>query len=82
MTRLATPRTKRTPARKLLRSDLERSDSLWPHASSIDSLEEISQWLGTFSERLRVARKVERQRVAMVVQELEARYRVRRAELS
>jgi hypothetical protein len=48
----------------------------------VDSLEEISQWLGTFRERLRVARAEDRPRVAGVVEELEARYLIRRAELS
>jgi hypothetical protein len=49
---------------------------------ALDSLEEISTWLGTFRERLRQAGADERPGVAALVQELEARYRVRRAELS
>jgi hypothetical protein len=49
---------------------------------SIDSLEEISHWLGTFRERLRVSRSEDRAGVAAVVQQLEARYQTRRAELA
>ena len=49
---------------------------------SIDSLDEICGWLGTFRERLRVARDEERAAVATVVNQLEARYQLRRAELS
>jgi hypothetical protein len=49
---------------------------------AIDSLEEISGWLGTFRERLRLARNEDRPHVEAVVQQLEARYHVRRAELS
>jgi len=53
-----------------------------PIVPAIDSLEEISGWLGTFRERLRVAREGERDGVAAVVQQLEARYQLRRAELA
>jgi len=53
-----------------------------PYVAMIDSLEEISGWLGTFRERLRMARVDERQQVAAVVELLEARYQMRRAELS
>ena len=49
---------------------------------ALDSLEEISGWLGTFRERLRQARTDEQARVAAMVGELEARYVMRRAELS
>lgn len=49
---------------------------------AIDSLEEICGWLGTFRERLRLSRSEEQTEVAVVVQQLEARYRLRRAELS
>jgi hypothetical protein len=48
----------------------------------MESLEEISQWLGTFRERLRIARARERELIAGVVQKLEARHKQRRAELS
>jgi hypothetical protein len=48
----------------------------------VESLEEISQWLGTFRERLRVARAEDRSQVAAVLEDLEARYLIRRAELS
>ncbi len=53
-----------------------------PFVPMINSLEEISGWLGTFRERLRMARVDERQQVAAVVQLLEARYQLRRDELS
>ena len=48
----------------------------------LDSLEEISGWLGMFRERLRQAREEERPGMMAMVQKLEARYQVRRAELS
>ncbi len=53
-----------------------------PRVESMESLEEISEWLGTFRERLRIAREHERRQVAAVVQELEAHYRRRRGELA
>ncbi len=53
-----------------------------PSLRAMESLEEISGWLGTFRERLRLARHDERAGVAVMVEELEARFRLRRAELS
>lgn len=53
-----------------------------PHVPALDSLEEISGWLGTFRERLRQTRAEERDGVVVVVEQLEARYQLRRAELS
>jgi hypothetical protein len=53
-----------------------------PYVQALESLEDISGWLGTFRERLRLSRKEERPQLASVVHELEARYMVRRAELS
>jgi hypothetical protein len=58
------------------------SPSLEPHVPTLDNLEEIAGWLGTFRERLRQARNDERTGVAAVAGELEARYQFRRAELS
>ena len=58
------------------------SPSSLPLVTTLDSLEEISGWLGTFRERLRQARADERSTVAAVVEQLEARYVWRRAELS
>src|SRR2546430_16544388 len=52
------------------------------HVPAIDSLEEICGWLGTFRERLRVARVDERPHFAAVVEQLEARYMTRRGELA
>lgn len=46
------------------------------------SLEEICVWLGTFRERLRLARAEDRAGVQILVEQLEARFQVRRAELS
>jgi hypothetical protein len=53
-----------------------------PSVSSLESLDEISGWLGTFKERLRLARESERAEYATILNRLEARYRERRAELS
>jgi hypothetical protein len=52
------------------------------YVPTIDSLDEISGWLGTFRERLRAARGEDRAGVAAVVQQLEARYQTRRVELA
>ncbi|HEY6115865.1 MAG TPA: hypothetical protein VI172_07895 [Candidatus Dormibacteraeota bacterium] len=49
---------------------------------AIDSLEEISGWLGTFRERLRMARAEDRTDLTGTLQRLEARLELRRAELS
>jgi hypothetical protein len=53
-----------------------------PYVAGLESLEDISGWLGTFRERLRQARNEDRPEVAAVVARLEARYVLRRAELS
>jgi hypothetical protein len=57
-------------------------EAIRPYVATLDSLEDISGWLGTFRERLRQARTEERPMVASVVEQLEARYVLRRAELS
>ena len=67
---------------KVRREGLAPLPSLEVYVPGVDSLEEICGWLGTFRERLRLARTDERAEVAEVVQLLEARYLVRRAELS
>ncbi len=67
---------------KVRREGLAPLPSLQVYVPGVDSLEEICGWLGTFRERLRLARTDERAEVAEVVQLLEARYLVRRAELS
>ena len=67
---------------KVRREGLAPLPSLEVYVPGVDSLEEICGWLGTFRERLRLARTDERAEVAQVVQLLEARYLVRRAELS
>jgi len=71
--------TIRREGRAPLPISLESTD---PYVAAIDSLEEISDWLGTFRERLRVAHASEAPEVALVVQKLEARYQIRRVELS
>ncbi len=58
------------------------SPTVEPYVPTLENLEEISGWLGTFRERLRHAGNDERIGVASVVEQLEARYQVRRAELS
>ena len=53
-----------------------------PSLGSMDSLDEIAGWLGTFRERLRQARAGDRPEFEAIVNRLEARYRERRAELA
>jgi hypothetical protein len=67
---------------KVRREGQAPSPSLGVYVPAIDSLEEISGWLGTFRERLRMARADEFPQVVAVVQELEARFETRRAELA
>ena len=50
--------------------------------ASMDNLDEIVGWLGTFRERLRLAHDSDRAEYEAVLQHLEARYRERRAELA
>jgi len=52
------------------------------YVQAIDGLEEICGWLGTFRERLRIAHVEEQPGIALVIQQLEARYVTRRADLS
>lgn len=49
---------------------------------SMDNLDEILGWLGTFRERLRLAHDSDRPEFEAVLDELEARYKRRRAELA
>jgi hypothetical protein len=58
------------------------SPSLEVFVPAIDSLDEIAGWLGEFRLRLRLASTEERAKMAIVVEQLEARFRQRRAELS
>ena len=64
------------------REDLVPLPSLEAFVPTIDSLEEICGWLGTFRERLREARAEDRVPLEATVQKLEARFQMRRAELS
>ena len=53
-----------------------------PSVASLEGLEEITVWLGTFRERLRIAHAKDRKTLEATVKELEAHYRRQRAELS
>lgn len=53
-----------------------------PHVPSLESLDEITTWLGTFRERLRMAHAKDRSKLEAAMEELETHYRRRRAELS
>ena len=64
------------------REDLAPLPSPEVHVPTIDSLDEICGWLGTFRERLHAARAEERVPLEATVQILEARHHMRRAELS
>ena len=67
---------------RIRREDLVPLPSLEVYVPAIDSLEEICGWLGTFRERLHEARADERVPLEATVQKLEARFQMRRAELS
>jgi hypothetical protein len=67
---------------KVRREGLAPLPNFEQYVPTIDSLEEICSWLGTFRERLRLARADERDAYTSMVNTLEARYQVRRAELS
>ncbi|HYT14094.1 MAG TPA: hypothetical protein VEL12_15010 [Candidatus Nitrosopolaris sp.] len=47
-----------------------------------DTLTDISDWLGTYRERLRVARDDEREQIRALIGRMSARYHLRRAELA
>lgn len=53
-----------------------------PSIERMESLEEITAWLGTFGERLRLAREHEREHIMATLDELNVQYRRRRAELA
>ena len=53
-----------------------------PHVPSLESLDEINAWLGTFRERLRMAHTKDQPKLEATLNELEIHYRRRRAELS
>ena len=60
----------------------DRPPALEEGIDRLEGLEEISRWLGTFSERLRIARAHEREQIAGVLRKLEAHYKRRRSELA
>jgi hypothetical protein len=53
-----------------------------PYVPSLDSLDEITEWLGTFRERLRIAQAKEQRELEGLVDELQTHYKRRRAELA
>ena len=59
-----------------------RTRTRMPDIDRMESLEEITAWLGTFRERLRLAREPERDDIAGTLGELYRQYRRRRAELA
>jgi uncharacterized protein YueI len=52
------------------------------HIPSLENLDEITVWLGTFRERLRIAHPKDQPKLDATMKELETHYRRRRAELS
>jgi hypothetical protein len=48
----------------------------------LDSLSDVCDWLGTYRERLRVARDDEREQIGVLIGRMSARYHLRRAELA
>jgi hypothetical protein len=52
------------------------------HITSLENLDEITVWLGTFRERLRIAHPEDKPKLDATMKELETHYRRRRAELS
>ena len=72
---------RRTKTTKPSAGKRPRPDTL-PAVPSLESLDEISAWLGTFRERLRMARQKDRPKLDATMNELETHYRRRRAELS
>ena len=75
-------RGRRTGRRATGRDAAAASLAHQPHIPTLNSLEGISGWLGTYRERLRVADPDDRAEIAATVAQLEAHYRRRRAELS
>ncbi len=53
-----------------------------PHVPTLENLDEITVWLGTFRERLRIAHPKDRPKLEATMKELETQYQRRRTELS
>jgi hypothetical protein len=49
---------------------------------ALDNLADICGWLGTYRERLRVARQEDREKIAAQITKMSARYHLRRPELA
>lgn len=67
---------------RLMVADRSLSPLTPAEVATIESLEDLCGWLGTFRERMRIASTQEREVVEVMVQHLESRYRQRRAELA
>lgn len=81
---MARVRKEGRPGRSTARRNLGRSEpdlvvirETETYVTRIDGLEEITQWLGTFRERLRQARAGQRDDIARVVVQLEDQYQIR-----
>lgn len=55
-------------------------NTMW--VAGLGNLDNIRVWLGTFQERLKIAHSMERGEVEVTLEQIEARYRQRRAELA
>jgi len=71
---------KRTKPRK--RSEVRPVPDMPLHLTSLENLDEITAWLGTFRERMRIAHRKDQPELDATMKELESHYRRRRAELS
>ena len=58
------------------------TESVRAQLGQLETLEELADWVGTFREHLRLARADQQRSLRTAVDELEARYRARRAELA
>ena len=61
---------------------MKQPPSVEDQTASHDSLDVISQWLGTYRDRLRIARQGERVQLTEARRRLKARHQRRRAELA
>lgn len=73
---------KQAPASMRTRLPAVFSSTQRLHVRNLDTLDEITVWLGTFRERLRIAQAHEHAELTEVIAELEAHYMRRRAELA
>ena len=64
------------------RASLAPAETVRTAVGNLDNLDEISHWLGTFRLRLSIAQQGDRTGLVTVIEDLEARYQQRRAELA